>query len=337
MRVLVAGATGVVGRALLPLLRAHGHQVTALVRTAAEVPHADQVVVADALDRDAVVSAVASARPEVVVHQLSALRATPGARWPELAARTARLRVEGTANLLRAAEDVGARRFVAQSIAFATAPGRESGAAPGRESGAVPASGLGRESGTAPGAALVSAPVLDESAPLHLDAPDPDWAATVRAVADLERQVAESTVDGLVLRYGTLHGPGTLYHPLGAWGLAAKAGRLPLVGGGGLTSFLTAADAARAAALAVTSDATGVVNVVDDDPAPAREWVPRLAERVGGPPPRTVPADLAVRALGWFAVHQQTALPGASNHRAAELLGWRPTTPTWRSTLGALD
>jgi nucleoside-diphosphate-sugar epimerase len=301
MRVLLAGATGVVGRALAPLLRERGHHVTALVRSPEAAPglDVDAVAVADALDGAAVSAAVVPARPDVVVHQLTALRAAGPAAFTD----TARLRTEGTRHLVRAAQEAGARRMVAQSIAFATAP--------------------------------QGPRVLAEDAPLYLDAPDPDWALTVRAVADLERQVlGAADLDGVVLRYGTLYGPGTLYEPGGRVGAAVARGRLPLPrDAAGVTSFLHVEDAARAAAAAVDADAGGVVNVADDDPAEAADWVPGYARLLGAPPPRTVPPELAGRLLGWLLAHQLTAMRGAANDRARQSLGWKPLTPSWRTGL----
>ncbi|UUU21177.1 NAD-dependent epimerase/dehydratase family protein [Streptomyces sp. DSM 40750] len=304
MRVLVAGATGVVGHPLVGALRARGHQVSALVRQGSRgrAPEADEVVVADALDREAVLSAVSAARPEVVVHQMSALRLLRDDP-PNAFALTARLRTEGTAHLIDAARAAGARRLVAQSIAFAAAPAGD--------------------------------PVLDEDAPLYVDAPDPGWASTVRAVAELERQVTSSGLEGVVLRYGTLYGPRTAYAPTGGTAQSVRAGRLPLPGGGsGIMSFLHVEDAVGAAVTAVESDATGVFHVTDDDPAPAAQWLPHLARTLTGPSPRTVPAALAPRLLGWFMAHQLTSAHGAANDRARTALGWKPTRPSWRDGLG---
>ncbi|GAA4043228.1 NAD(P)-dependent oxidoreductase [Streptomyces shaanxiensis] len=301
MRVLVAGATGVVGRPLVGALRARGHEVSALVRDEARAPAADRVVVADVLDRAAVLSAVSAARPEVVVHQLSALRLLrddPAAAF----AQTARLRTEGTAHLVEAARAAGTRRLVAQSIAFAAAP--------------------------------EGPPVLDEDAPLYVDAPDPGWAATVRAVAELERLVSGSGLAGVVLRYGTLYGPGTGYARAGGTALRVLAGKLPLPGGTGITSFLHVDDAVGAAVAAVESTATGVFHATDDEPAPAAQWLPHYAHALGAPPPRTVPAALAPRLLGWFTAHQLTAARGAANDRARTALGWKPLRPSWRDGLG---
>lgn len=294
MRILVAGATGVLGRALLPLLAGRGHHVTALVRSPGSGSGSGSglgdVVVADALDRDGVVAAVRAAAPDVVVHQLSALRS------PSAFEETARLRTEGTENLLTAAHAAGVRRFVAQSIAFATAP-----------------------EGPA---------VLDEDARLYSDAPDEGWARTVRAVATLEERTLGA--GGIVLRCGTLCGPGTQYAPDGAVGGALAKGRFRLPEAAtGRTSFVHAADAAHATVLAVESEVTGRFNITGDEPVPAAEWVPALARLLGGPPPRTIPQDLARRLLGWFPAYQLTALRGASNARARQVLGWEPHYARW--------
>lgn len=307
MRILVAGATGVVGHPLVGALRARGHHVSALVReeSRARAPEADAIVVADALDRDALPATVSDVRPDVVVHQLSALRLLRDDP-PEAFARTARLRTEGTANLIAAARAAGARRLVAQSIAFAAAPTGEA--------------------------------VVDESAPLYVDAPDPGWAATVRAVAALESQVLADApeLSGLVLRYGTLYGPGTAYARTGG-GTAERvlAGKFPLPEGGtGITSFLHVEDAVGAAVAAVESEATGAFHITDDEPASAAQWVPRYADALGAPPPRTIPAAMAPRLLGWFMAHQLTSASGASNALARTALGWKPLRPSWRDGLG---
>lgn len=304
MRVLVAGATGVVGHPLVGALRERGHEVGALVRqdSRGRAPEADEVLVADALDRDALLSAVSAARPEVVVHQMSALRMLrddpPGAF-----ALTARLRTEGTANLIEAARAAGARRLIAQSIAFAATPAGE--------------------------------PILDEDAPLYVDAPDPGWSSTVRAVAELERQVLDSDLAGVVLRYGTLYGPGTAYSRDGGTAQSVQAGRLPLPGdGSGIMSFLHVEDAVGAAVAAVESEATGVFHITDDDPAPAVQWLPHLARTLAAPSPRSIPAALAPRMLGFFMSHQLTSAHGAANDRARTALGWKPTRPSWRDGLG---
>ncbi|MDX3519147.1 NAD(P)-dependent oxidoreductase [Streptomyces scabiei] len=306
MRILVAGATGVIGKPLVGALRARGHEVSALVRPESRerAPEADGTVYADALDREALLSAVSAVRPEVVVHQMTALRLL-GEDPVGAFGLTARLRTEGTANLMEAAREAGAGRLVAQSVGFAAAPAQ--------------------------------VPVLDEDAPLYVDAPDPGWAATVRAVAELERLVLDSgqPLAGAVLRYGTLYGPGTLYARDGGAAQAVRAGQLPLPGdGSGITSFLHVEDAVGATVAAVESEATGVFHVTDDEPAPAAQWLPHYARALGGPAPRTVPADLAPRLLGWFLAHQLTAAHGAANDRARTTLGWKPLRPSWREGLG---
>jgi nucleoside-diphosphate-sugar epimerase len=303
MRILVAGATGVLGRPLLDRLRARGHQVTAMVRTASRAP-AGGTVVADGLDPAAVTAAVLSARPDVVVHQMTALRGLSA----EAMRATARLRTEGTANLIAAAHAAGVHRLVAQSIAFAAEPR--------------------------------GGPVVGEDAPLYLAAPDPAWADTVRAVAELERQVLGGLslggLAGVVLRHGVLYGPGTAYARDGHTGQAVIRGRLPLVeAGSGVTSFVHVEDAAAATVAAVESPVTGVFHVTDDDPAPAAQWLPALCERLGGPPPRSVPAPLAARLIGWFPAFQLTEMRGAANERARTELGWKPVRPSWRTDLGA--
>ncbi|EWM12370.1 dTDP-glucose 4,6-dehydratase [Kutzneria sp. 744] len=299
MRVLLAGATGVLGRELLPLLRKAGHHVTALVRGPVQDLDADAVVTGDLLDGPGLVAAVAAARPEVVVHQVTALRPVSGdTRW-EVFERTAHVRRVGTANLVDAARAAGARRIVAQSIAFATAPS--------------------------------GGPVLAEDAPLYVEAPDATWALTVQAVAALERTVLDAAdLAPIVLRYGSLYGQYTLYDASGAIGQAVHLGRLPLVGdGAGLTSFVTVRDAALATVLAVGHPATGVFNIVDDAPAPARSWLPGYADLLGAPEPKRIPVDLGERLLGWYGAYQQTRQRGASNAKARRELGWRPTVPTW--------
>ena len=301
-RLLLAGATGVVGRELVPMLRARGYQVTAHVRDPARLAgiEIDDVVVADALDATAVREAVISAKPDVVIHQLTALRQSSA----EGLEQTARLRTEATQTLIDAAREAGASRFVAQSISFCTAP--------------------------------TGGPVLAEDAPLYLDAPDPGWARTISAVAEHERLVLTTPdLTGMVLRYGTLYGPGTLYHPTGLVGSSVARGRMPLPeSADGVTSFLHIEDAARAAVAAVESeDIGGVFNVTDDDPATAADWVPAYARLLGAPVPRTMPTPMVQRLLGWFTTYQLTAMRGAANDQVRRALRWTPSVPSWRARL----
>ncbi len=302
MRVFVAGATGAIGAPLLRLLVADGHHVTGMTRTPGK---ADDVraagasaAVADALDASAVMQAVEQARPDAIVHQLTAIppRIDPRKMTRDFAL-TDRLRTEGTHNLLAAAARAGVGRFVAQSIAFAYAPG-------------------------AAGA------VHGEDDPLTSEPPAP-FKRSADAVAELERAVLAA--DGIVLRYGYFYGPGTSISRHGSLGEEVRKRRLPVVGGGhGVWSFIHVQDAAEATAAALAHGSTGVYNVVDDEPAPVREWIPALAQALDAKPPRGVPAWLARPLAGEYGVYTMTHAQGASNARAQQQLGWRPRHTSWR-------
>jgi nucleoside-diphosphate-sugar epimerase len=305
MRIFVAGATGALGRRLLPLLLAGGHQVTAMTRRPAKAAGlraagADPVV-ADALDREAVLAAVAAARPEVVVHELTDLAGMRDFRKVDQGfAVTNRLRTEGTDHLLAAARAAGARRFVAQS--FAGWPFARTGG-----------------------------PVKTEDDPL-----DPDPPAALRPTLDAIRYLEEAVLgapdlEGLVLRYGGFYGPGTSVGEGGYMLDDLRRRRLPLVGGGtGVWSFVHIDDAAAATAAAVERGAPGIYQIVDDDPAPVSEWLPALAEAAGARPPRRVPAWAARLLAGEHSVVLMTEIRGASNAKARRELGWRPAHRSWR-------
>jgi 2-alkyl-3-oxoalkanoate reductase len=307
MKVFVAGATGALGTQLIPRLAEAGHDVTGMTRTAAKAEGLRKLgatpVVADALDADAVGEAIGSARPEVIVHQLTAI---PESINPRKIDRdfelTNRLRTEGTDHLLAAARAAGARRFIAQS--FAGWPFARTGG-----------------------------PVKSEEDPL-----DPDPPELLRAMLDAIKYL-EATVtgaaglDGLVLRYGGFYGPGTSISlsPLGAQVKMVKRRMLPILGdGAGFASFVHIADAASATVAAVERGAPGLYNVVDDEPAPMSEWVPTLASAVGAKPPRRVPRWLGRLAAGEGAVTMMTEGRGASNEKAKRELGWAPRYPSWR-------
>ncbi|MCK2219581.1 NAD(P)-dependent oxidoreductase [Actinomadura sp. ATCC 31491] len=279
MKVLVAGATGVIGRQLVPLLRAVGHEVVTLSR------HGDLAV--DALDREATVRAVRRARPDAVVHLLTAIPPVIDPRRIDRQfALTNRLRDEGTRNLIEAAPGA---RIVSQGLAYAYAP--------------------------APGLA-------DEDAPLWREAPKV-YRPVVAALESLERQTVAA--GGLVLRFGHLTGPGSAYDKDGSTTRAVLRGRMPVVGdGGSVLSFTHAHDAATAVVAALDRDVTGALNVVDDTPTPMREWLPAFARQLGAPPPKRVPAFLARLAVGPFGVAFMTRLRGADNCRARLVLNWRP-------------
>jgi nucleoside-diphosphate-sugar epimerase len=312
MKVFVAGATGVLGRQLVPQLVARGHEVVGMTRSASKQDLVRSLgarpVVADALDPDAVAQAVASAEPEVIVHQLTALSgpmSVRDARHPERfrgAIMTNRLRTEATDHLLAAGRAAGARRFVAQSF------------------GAVR---FGRTGG----------PVQTEADPLDPDAPGPRQPG-LEAILYLEQAV--TTIEwgeGLALRYGGFYGPGTSMSlaPDAQMAAPIRKRRFPIVGdGGGVWSYVHVEDAAAATAVAVERGRPGIYYVVDDDPAPVREWLPVLASALGAKPPRRVPRALARLLAGEAATAMMTEAKGASNEKAKRELGWQLRDPSWR-------
>lgn len=302
MRVLVAGATGVIGRRLVPLLLASGHEVTGMARSRergeAVSALGAEPVLADALDAKAVQNALEQAAPEAVIHQLTSIppRINPRRMERDFALND-RLRSEGTSHLVAAAQACGAGRLIAQSIAFAYAPGP-------------------------PGTVHV------EADPLYLDAPPP-FARSARAVNDLEQAVLGA--GGLVLRYGYFYGPGTSISRTGALGRDVARRRLPVVGAGqGVWSFIHVDDAAQAAVTALTQGASGAYNIVDDEPAPVAQWLPALADALGAPRPRRVPALIARLAAGSYGVATMTQAQGASNVLAKRELGFSPAHASWR-------
>jgi nucleoside-diphosphate-sugar epimerase len=299
MRVFVAGASGAIGRPLVAQLLAAGHHVTGMTRSrerAAEIERTGATaVVCDALDAPALLAVVATADPDVVVHQLTSLPQRFNPRKKRLYDATNRVRTEGTRNLLEAA---GGRRVVCQSIAFAYAPDREPR-------------------------------VFDEDRPLFTDAPPPFGEAT-RAISEMERMVLAA--NGLVLRYGWFYGPGTYYGEGGSTFEDVRRRRYPVVGeGAGLFSFVHVDDAAAATVAAVERGAPGVYNVVDDEPAPMRDWLPAYAEAIGAGPPRRAPLWLVRLLAGRAVAGMATTFPAASNARAKRALGWEPRWPSWRT------
>jgi 2-alkyl-3-oxoalkanoate reductase len=303
MRVFVAGASGAIGRPLVPQLVAAGHEVTGTTRSEerAEAIRAAgaQAVVCDALDAEALRAAVTEAAPEVVVHQLTALPHRFDPRDKEIYTATNRLRTEGTRNLIDAASAAGARRFVCQSIAFAYAPAAQP-------------------------------EVMDEDARLALGSPPP-FGDGVRAIDEMERAVLGAEgLEGLVLRYGWFYGPGTFYADDGSMAHDVRKRRFPVIGKGtGLFSFVHVDDAASATVAAVERGAPGIYNIVDDDPAPQREWLPAYAEAIGAKKPLRVPVWIARLVVGKIAT-MAGVQPGASNAKAKRELGWEPRWPSWR-------
>jgi nucleoside-diphosphate-sugar epimerase len=304
MKVFVAGASGTMGRPLVRHLLAAGHEVTGMTRRedrAAKIRKTGaSAVVCDVFDATTLETAVKAAAPEVVVHQLTSLpRRLDYKSKDDPLAPTNRLRSEGTRNLLSAAKAAGARRLVAESVAFLYAPEGDW--------------------------------VKDEEAPLFADAPPP-FGGAVAALTDLERQVTDAEgIEGIVLRYGWLYGPGTYFDRDGSQTEDTLKRRVPIVGKGtGTFSFIQVEDAAAATVGAVEGGAPGTYNVVDDEPAPMRDWVPVFAEAVGAKRPRRVPAWLARLIAGSAAANTAIQLRGASNAKAKRELGWQPSYSSWR-------
>lgn len=287
MRVFVAGATGAVGRLLVPMLVAAGHEVTAISRTSAGIERIRGAgatgVQADALDARSLHDAVAAAAPEVVIHQLTDLSGADGAA-------NGRMRREGTRNLVDAAKAAGVGRIVAQSISWVYEPGE----GPADETTGLDGAG---------------------------DEPRARMVAAVRALEETAAEVETA----VVLRYGLFYGPGTWYAPDGAFAAALAGDRSvrflgSTVANDAVSSFVHVADAAGAA-LAALDWPGGPVNIVDDEPAPAREWLPVLAEALGVPAPDPVPG-------------RQEWERGALN-ALARSRGWQPAWPTWRTGFAA--
>jgi nucleoside-diphosphate-sugar epimerase len=304
MRVLVAGASGAVGRPLLPLLVGAGHEVVGTTRSEARAEviraaRADPVIV-DARDTEALRRAVGEARPEVVVNELTSLPDALDFRDREALAATNELRREVGPALARIAAEAGAGRLIAQSVAFFYAPQGDA--------------------------------VKGEEAPLMELPPQSPMSGAPPALRELERSTLETPgLDGLVLRYGYLYGPGTYYAPDGSTADQVRRRRFPIVGSGsGVFSFVHVDDAASATLAAIERGPAGVYNVTDDEPAPLSEWLPVYAEALGAKAPRRVPAFLARLVAGRDAAGLATQLRGASNAKAKRELGWLPRYPSWR-------
>jgi nucleoside-diphosphate-sugar epimerase len=304
VRVFVAGATGAIGRPLLPKLVAAGHEVTGMTRSeerAARVREAGAgAAVVDVFDRDALHTAMREAAPEVVVHELTSLPDRLDFRKTGVYEPTNRVRTQGTHNLLEAAHAAGARRFVCQSIAFAYRPD--------------------------------GARVKTEDEALMEDAPG-EFGGGVRSLREMERMVLDDDrLDALVLRYGFFYGPGTYYADDGTTTADVRRRRMPIVGrGSGVFSFVHVDDAAAATVAAVERGEAGAYNVTDDEPAPMSEWLPVFARAAGAKRPFRVPAWLAGSVGGKEVPVFALELRGASNEKAKRELGWRPAHPSWRT------
>jgi nucleoside-diphosphate-sugar epimerase len=308
MRVFVAGATGAIGRQLVPRLVAAGHEVHGMTRSATNKALLEELgavpVIADALDGHRVAEAVGAVGPDVIVHQLTAIGPVDTRHMERDFAATNRLRTEGTDHLLAAGRAVGVQRFVAQSNAIV----------------------YGRT-----GAAVQT----------EEEAFDPSPASTMRANQEAIRHLEAAVLgarwtEGIALRYGWFYGPGTGIAPDGEVPELIRRREFPLVGdGGAVWSFIHVADAAEATVAAIEHGRRGVYNVVDDDPAPVAEWLPTLAEQLGAKKPMHVPRLVGRLFAGEAGVVMMTELRGASNAKAKRELAWRPSHPSWRQGLAA--
>jgi nucleoside-diphosphate-sugar epimerase len=298
MRVFVAGASGAIGTRLVPQLVEHGHEVVGTVHSPGNAERVRALgaepVVLDLLDQTRVRAAVLEARPDAIVHEATALAdATWGRDFDKVFAGTNALRTKGTDALLAAAREAGVRRFVAQSFASYR---------------------YARDGG----------PVKTEDDPLDSNPPAnarQGWAA----MEHLDRAVVDA--GGISLRYGLFYGAANdgLIEPV-------LKRQFPIIGdGGGFSSWIHLDDAAAATVLAVEHDGPAIYNVVDDEPAPVREWLPVLAQALGAKPPRHFPVWLARLVAGEAAVVMGTTARGASNEKAKRELGWTPRYPSWRN------
>ena len=300
MRVFVTGATGALGRHLVPGLVAAGHEVTATTRTpgkAAQLRGAGaEPVIVDGLDRQAVITAVAAAAPQVIVHEMTSLASLRSLRnFDKEFAATNELRTRGTDNLLAAAAEAGTRRVIAQS--YTGWPNERSGG-----------------------------PVKTEDDPLD-SRPIRSTVQGLAAIRHVEEAVPARAPEGIVLRYGGFYGPGAS-EPL--LDLVRKR-QVPVIGGGtGIWSFIEITDAAAATLAAVDRGEPGVYNITDSDPAPVADWLPYLARAVGAKPPLRVPAWIGRVLAGELVVMQMTTMRGSSNEKVRKELGWEPRYASWR-------
>jgi nucleoside-diphosphate-sugar epimerase len=309
MRVFVAGATGAIGKQLVPRLVAAGHEVVGMTSKESNRRLVGELgatpVVADALDPDQVADAVGRTNPEVIVHQLTAIGSLDMRHFDRDFARTNRLRTEGTDHLLSAGRAVGVRRFVAQSAVY----------------------GLYARTGGG---------VKSEEDPLD-PSPPRESRETMAAIRHLEEAVLGAQwTEGIVLRYGAFYGPGTSMSAGGEQFEMVRKRKFPLVGdGGGVWSFVHIADAAEATVAAVDHGRRGIYNIVDDDPAPVAQWLPTLAQELGAKPPMRVPRLVGRLFAGETGAVFMTEIRGASNDKAKRELGWQPEHASWRQGFAA--
>jgi nucleoside-diphosphate-sugar epimerase len=312
MRVFVAGATGAVGRPLVAALIAAGHSVVGLTRTATKAETIRRMgaepVIGDGLDAAALRAALTSSKPEIVIHQMTDLAAMTDLRHFDRAfAKTNQLRTRGTDLLLAAAREAGVKRFIAQSFCGWTF-------------------------------ARTGDPVKSEADELDPNPPE-EFRRTLEAIRYLEQTVtASSDPEGIVLRYGYFYGPGTgLLAPAMVQQLRHR--RVPLIGdGGGWWSFIHVDDAASATVKAIERGKAGnIYNIIDDEPAAVREWLPALAKALGAKPPFHVPAWLGRLLAGEHVVAMMTQVRAASSAKAKSELDWRPAHPSWREGFAEVE
>jgi nucleoside-diphosphate-sugar epimerase len=309
MKVFLAGATGAIGKQLVPRLVAAGHEVVGTTRSESKRAMIEEMgataVVVDALDAEQVGDAVAKAEPDAIIHELTAIETLNIHDFDGSFAVTNRLRTEATDRLLAAGRAAGVKRFIIQS--YAAWPYIRTGG-----------------------------PVKTEEDPLDPNPPR-KMEQSMRAIVHLEEAVtAADWTEGIVLRYGGFYGPGTSLDEGGEQFVAVQKRQFPIVGnGGGVWSFIHVADAAEATVAALERGRRGIYNIVDDDPAPVREWLPVLAERVGGKKPYRVPKFIGRLAAGEVGVVMMTDIRGASNAKAKRELGWTPRHPSWREGFGS--
>jgi nucleoside-diphosphate-sugar epimerase len=300
MRVFLAGGTGAIGRRLVPQWVPQGHEVTATTRDPRKTELLTRLgatpVVVNGLDAVEIGGAVARAQPEAIIHEMTAISGAPALKhFDRWFAQTNRLRTEGTEHLLAAARAAGVRRFIAQGF-----------------------TGWTNE--------RTGGPVKTEADPLD---PEPPTAMrqTMAAIRYLEEVVPAAPMEGIVLRYGSLYGPGASE---GMVELVRKR-KMPVIGnGGGVWSLIHIDDAAAATVAALEHGTRGVYNVVDDEPAPVAVWLPYLADVIGAKAPMRVPVWLARLVVGDAGVEWMTQGRGASNEKAKRDLAWRPTWSSWR-------
>jgi 2-alkyl-3-oxoalkanoate reductase len=301
MRVLMAGATGAIGRRLVPQLVERGHEVIATTSRPEKAEGLQALgatpVVLDGLDGVAVGEAVARAQPDAVVHQMTSIAGKPDLRhFDRWFAKTNELRTVGTRHLLAAAQAAGVGRFVAQSYTGWTNERR-------------------------------GGPVKTETDPFDPE-PAKEQREALAAIRFVEEAVTAAPLEGIVLRYGNFYGPGDMDAMLAM----IRKRKFPLVGdGGGVWSWIHLDDAAAATVAALERGRPGIYNVADDEPAPVSEWLPYLAQTIGAKPPLRVPAWLGRIAAGEVPVRWMTEGRGASNTKIKRELGWQPVYASWRN------